>query len=229
MKLYKLTDEHNETYGHTKWGENVSHTATGTGGLCSSGVIHAYTDPLLAAFFNPIHGDFKSPRLWEAESGDELVSDGTKVGVKTLTTVRVVDLPEISTTQRVEIAIRCALIVYHNPDFETWANNWLSGKDRTEEAAAAAMAVAAMAVAAAAEWTAVAAWAAMAARAARAAEAARAAAKAAAAEWTTEAAKAAEAARAAAAAAEWTTEAAEAAEAQKDFDVLSIIKKVVNH
>ena len=150
MKLYKLTDENDETYGHTQWGENVSHTATGTGGLCSSGVIHAYTDPLLAVFFNPVHGCFKSPRLWEAESGDEPVSDGAKVGVKTLTTVRVVDLPEISTTQRVEIAIRCALVVCHTPGFETWANNWLSGKDRTEEAAE-------WAAAAAAKWTAAAA------------------------------------------------------------------------
>ena len=151
MKLYKLTDENDETYGHTKWGENVSHTATGTGGMCSSGVIHAYTDPLTAAFFNPIHGCFKSPRLWEAESEDEPTSDGTKVGVKTLTTLRVIDLPEISTIQLVEIAIRCALAVCQDPDFEAWANAWLSGKDRTAEAAAWA-AEAAEAAEAAAAW-----------------------------------------------------------------------------
>ena len=137
MKLYKLTDENDETYGHTKWGENVSHTATGTGGLCSSGVIHAYTDPLLAVLFNPIHGCFESPRLWEAESEDEPILDGIKAGVKTLTTLRVIDLPEISTIQSVEIAIRCALAVYQDPDFELWAVNWLSGKDRTAAAEAA--------------------------------------------------------------------------------------------
>ena len=154
MKLYKLTDENGETYGHTKWGENVSHTATGTEGLCSSGVIHAYIDPLMAAFFSPIHGNFKHPHLWEAESEDEPVSDGTKVGVKTLTTMRIIDLPEITTIQRVEIAIRCALAVYHNPIFVTWANNWLSDKNRSAAAAAEAAEAAEAEAAAAAAWAA---------------------------------------------------------------------------
>ena len=34
--LYKLTDEHGQTYGGTQWGEGVSHKAKpGDGPLCS--------------------------------------------------------------------------------------------------------------------------------------------------------------------------------------------------
>ena len=70
---YKLTDENGQTYGGCEWGPGVSHSAPGTGGLCSDGWIHVYDSPWVAAMINPCHADFENPRLWECEvSGNEL-------------------------------------------------------------------------------------------------------------------------------------------------------------
>ena len=40
--------------------------------------------------------------------------------------------------QRVEIAVRCALLVYDGDPFQAWASDWIEGKDRTTQSAMAA-------------------------------------------------------------------------------------------
>src|SRR5574338_277270 len=133
MKLYKLTDENGQTRGGTQWGPRVTHKATGraTQDLCSDGWLHAYEHPLLAVFLNPIHGDFDNPRMWEAEGRGKMKRDGElKCGVRELTTVREITLPEVTTEQCIRFAIFCALEVCRTVGFVNWAENWLSGKDR---------------------------------------------------------------------------------------------------
>ena len=139
MILYKLTDENGKSYGNTQWGEGVTHTAEGNGAeLCSNGFIHAYECPLLAILLNPMHADFKNPKLWESE-GDITKRDGQlKCGCKTLTTLKELPLPNITTEHKVRFAIYCALEVYTAPEFITWANRWLEGRDRSAAAADAA-------------------------------------------------------------------------------------------
>ena len=155
MKLYKLTTQKHTTHGNTKWGPGVTHKATGEGTkLCSGGVLHAYTSPLLAVLLNPIHADVSDPVLWEAK-GEVVASDGLKVGCKELTTTVEIPLPEISVEQKVRFAIGCASLVYKDAGWVEWANNWLTGKDRSEDAArdvAGAAARAAWAAARAAAW-----------------------------------------------------------------------------
>src|SRR3989304_4399778 len=132
----KLTDSNRETANHTKWGEGVTHTAAGTGRqLCTDGVIHVYDNPLKAVLFNPIHANIQHPVLWEVQVEGVVADDGTKVGVKTCTTVRRIPLPVISPTQRVRIAIHCALEVYHEAGFVKWAHGWLSGENMAARAA----------------------------------------------------------------------------------------------
>jgi hypothetical protein len=224
--LIKLTDQNNQTYGATTWGEGVTHKARGERGqgLCSSEWIHFYEHPLVAVLMNPIQGKFNDPIGWECKPGRIIERDGLKAGARILTTIRRVDLPELSTNQRVEIAIRCALSVYAAASFVKWANAWIDGSDRTQAAARAARAAAE-----ATAWSAEATWAAAeAARAAAwaAAEAARAAARAAA--WA--AAEAAEAtAWSAEAAAESAAEAAARAARAADFDLISICEEVVSN
>jgi hypothetical protein len=148
--LFKLTDEHGYTrQGHPNallWGPGVTHTATGKRQeLCTDGVIHAYTDPLLAMIFNPIHASYHPARLWRAE-GEVIASDALKVGVRSLTVLEEIDLPEISTAQRVRFAILCAWEVCDDPAWRQWAERWLDGTGRSEKAAAwAALAAAAAA------------------------------------------------------------------------------------
>ena len=204
--LYKVTDENSQTKNNTQWGENISHTATETGTkLCSDGVIHAYENPYVAAFMYPVHTDFKNPILWEA-GGEVVLREGQfKCGCKTLTTLKQIPLPKIFPEQRVEIAIRCTQLVYKDPAWNEWAEKWLSGEDRSKEAANTAYSAAADA--------AYAAYASAAARAAANAAYYAAAARAAAATDATGAADAAAASRAAA----WGVE----------FDLVGILEKVL--
>jgi len=144
MKLYKLTDQNNKTrvgeINETVWGENVTHTASGSGTeLCTDGVIHTYEDPRLAAILNPIHANFDQPKLWEAEGEIANLDGHLIVGVKSLTTIKEIPLPEITEEQKIKFAIYCALEVYKEETFVSWANKWLSGEDRTEENAARAV------------------------------------------------------------------------------------------
>ena len=138
-KIYKLTDDKDQTKNQTQWGAGVSHEVTGTGDLCSSGWLHAYTNPLLAVLLNPIHANFANPHLWVAEGEGSTKSDhGLKVGYSKITTLEQMGLPVITTGQRIAFGILCALEVYKDPEFVKWANNWLDGSDRSSDAAYAA-------------------------------------------------------------------------------------------
>ena len=140
---YKLTDQDYCTNSGMKWGEGVSHTAKGKGReLCTGDVIHYYTHPLLAVIFNPIHAGIDKPVLWTFR-GRSVAFDGTKGGVKKGTTLKRIPLPVVTTEQRVRFAILCALEVCKDSQFKKWAEDWLSGKDRTESAAWLAAALAA--------------------------------------------------------------------------------------
>jgi len=142
--LYKLTDENDQTCGQTQWGENISHTESGEGGLYGQGGwIHAYTDPLLAIFLNPLHDNFKSPHLWEAEGEVEKTDHGLRVGTTRLTTIRRLPLPDVTTEHYIKFAILCTKERdFGTPQWHLWADKWLSGEDRSKEAAMAAEAAA---------------------------------------------------------------------------------------
>jgi hypothetical protein len=160
----KITNINGMTQNDTQWGENARHEATGKGKtLCSDGFIHFYEDELLAVFMNPAHGNFKPMRLWQFEPEGEIITDGSKSGCKAGRTIKEIPIPEITTEQRVEIAIRCALPICKNTKWLEWANKWLSGEDRTTESAYAASAAAYAASAADAAYASYAAYAASAA------------------------------------------------------------------
>ena len=149
----KLTDKDGRTHGGCQWGEGVRNTATGEGTeLCSGGVIHYYSDPLLAVFANPIHGKYdpKTMILWEFEPDSEVTGDALKKACKSGVTVKPIPIPEITTAQRVEIGIRVAKLGCNDTGWTEWADKWLSGKDRSAAAARAAEAAAEAAVWAAA-------------------------------------------------------------------------------
>ena len=68
--LYKLTTNDNWTrvgeWNATLWGPNICHKPAieGEPVLCSATVIHAYEHPLIAAFMNSRHANFRNPKLW---------------------------------------------------------------------------------------------------------------------------------------------------------------------
>ena len=171
MIVYKLTDQNLQTYGSYQWEPGVARETDGNGGLCGPGWLHYYHDPLLAVLLNPIHADIANPILWEAEAeGLHRDDRGLKGGCTRLTLIRQVDLPQITTEQRVRFGILCAKAVCNDRAWSAWADRWLDGSDRSQESAWAATEAAARAAEAA--WAAETAAEAAAETAARAAEAA---------------------------------------------------------
>ena len=136
--LYKLTDKDGYTRrgatNETLWGDGISHKAKGRGKtLCSNAVIHAYLTPELALLLNPIHANIDDPLLWEAK-GNIVARDGDlKVGCRSLTTVRRINIPNVTMVQRVAFGILCAKSVYTNDAFVAWSDAWLSGTDRSAD------------------------------------------------------------------------------------------------
>ena len=147
--IVKLTNAQGQTgapYGTPlQWGLGVTHTVPWGGVLCKSGVLHCYEaatvrDALaLAILRDPEDGRFGSTaRAWVCEGSGRHVRNGIKSGYETLTTVREIPLPQVTTEQRVECAIRLAWEVCDEPGWRAWAQAWLDGSDRTDAAAWAA-------------------------------------------------------------------------------------------
>jgi len=127
------------TYYEFQWELGKWYETTGEGDLCSSGWFHFYSDPLVGLFLNPVHISIENPRLFRAEVEGKFLNDNkTKYGYSRARLIEELPVPQISPVQQVRFAILCAKEVYKGKKWNKWANNWLSGKNRTEESAAGA-------------------------------------------------------------------------------------------
>ena len=137
MKIaYKLTDSEMRTHNEFQWELGKWYETTGEGKFYSSGWLHFYSDPLVGIFLNPAHADIGSPRLFRAEvEGRGLDDNETKCGYSRARLIEELPVPQISLVQRVRFAIFCVKEVYKAKKWNKWADNWLSGKDRTIDAA----------------------------------------------------------------------------------------------
>jgi hypothetical protein len=158
MYKYKFTSSNKTTYNNCKWILNRWKKTDGIGKLCGPGWLHCYDDPLLAELHNPVHGEYpKDALLWKVEvDGKELRDGQMKCGWTKMQLVKQIKRKYPTDIQRIAYGILCAKAVYKDKQWNKWANDWLSGKDRSEKAAYAAYAAdAAYAVDAAAntaEW-----------------------------------------------------------------------------
>lgn len=113
--LYKLTTRDGKTrkgcYNETQWGEGIKHRAKGPkdGELCSNSFIHAYEHPIIAVLMNPAHADIRQPLLWEARGKIAERNGSLKVGCRSLTTIKQIEMPKISLKQKRKIAKLCGL------------------------------------------------------------------------------------------------------------------------
>jgi hypothetical protein len=136
MKKYKLTSQELTTHNGFQWEIGKKFTTSGEGELCGPGYLHYYHHPVLAVLLNPIHADITSPRLFEVETGGIHKDDnGLKGGCTEMVLIREIPLPKVTTTQKVAFSILVSLDVYKDRGYKEWAENWLSGKDRSESAA----------------------------------------------------------------------------------------------
>jgi hypothetical protein len=142
MIAYKLLSQNNTSYNNTKWELNKPQTKPNISNprMCSNDVLHCYAHPLLAAFFNSIHANIKTPKLFEIKIDKVIAKDSTKQASLSQTLLRQIPLPIITHEQRTEIAIRCAYTSTNNINWKIWADNWLNGRDRSRASADAATA-----------------------------------------------------------------------------------------
>ena len=134
--VYKLTDSEMRTFTGFQWELGKWYKTTGKGKFYSPGWLHFYSDPLVGLFLNPIHVNIRNPRLFRAEvKGKGLNDHGLKCGYSRARLIEELPVPQISFVQRVRFAILCAKKVYKEKEWNEWADNWLSGKDRTKESA----------------------------------------------------------------------------------------------
>jgi len=167
MIVYKLTDSNGYTRrgqsGETLWAPGTVRKTEGNGPLCSKHWTHAYEHPILAVLHDPVCGCYGSKaRLWECDTLNGVIQrEGQmKLGATSLCIIREINKPEVTMGQRTAYAILCSLKVYSEESFVSWAEGWLSGRDRSEKSASAALTAVKDALTAkkAAEWSA---WAAM--------------------------------------------------------------------
>jgi hypothetical protein len=136
--IVKLTDANYCTYNNTKWGEGVTHTALGIGklDLCTNGWIHYYEDEFIAVIRYHADTGFNNPVAFEFIPQGEIMREPLKSGTKCGTTIRIIELPIITSTQKIRFAIYCAQEVVNaelHPGWNEWANNWLRGHRFREE------------------------------------------------------------------------------------------------
>ena len=144
MIAYKITNESMQTYKGFQWVLGQWVETSGEGELCGDGWLHTYSDPVVGAFFKPIHGGIpKNPRMFVCEvDGSHKDDHGLKQGWTRVRLVKEILMPTLTIEQRIAIGIRFALKVYKDKGFGKWAADWLSGKDRSGQAAGAAWAAA---------------------------------------------------------------------------------------
>jgi hypothetical protein len=146
MKYYKLLTQEMTSHNYTTWEIGVPITIAKKGvRMCSDQVLHCYNHPLLAVIFNSIHADIFNPKLFEISVDKIVNTDGLKFASKSQTLIKEISLPEITSKQKIEFAIKVAKLVYKNESWNSWADDWLSGEDCSQNSARAAARAAARA------------------------------------------------------------------------------------
>jgi hypothetical protein len=136
MKYYKLTNQKLQTYDGFQWQVGKWIETSGIGDLCTAGWLHCYNHPLLAVLLNPMHANISNPKLFKVEvRGKEKIDKGLKFGFSKMRLVKEIELPIITQIQQVAFTILCAKKVYKDKKWNRWADNWLSEKDRSKNAA----------------------------------------------------------------------------------------------
>ena len=108
MIAYKFTNQKMQTCNDTQWELHEWKETSGEGDLCSCGWLHYYSDPLLAAFLNPIHAKFAAPRLFEIEIAEDakiLEDHGLKLGCTKMRLTKELEIPAVTLVLGVTLII----------------------------------------------------------------------------------------------------------------------------
>ena len=133
-KLYcKWVGNDMTTRNNTKWEINVPKEIPSNDLSYEDGFF--YEHPLLAVMFKSFHQCENYSRLYEVKPEGEVTKNFDKYKATNLTLVKELEIPKVSSNQKVAFGILCAKKVYDEPNFINWANDWLNAKDRSAKSA----------------------------------------------------------------------------------------------
>ena len=137
--LCKWVSEDMTTMNDTKWKVGVPNELPENKNLwlCSKGLFHYCKHPLIAVMFKNFHRCKSYTKLYEVLPEGMIVDGWDKCGSTKLTLIQELEIPSVNNIQRIAFSILCAKEVYKEPKFVDWANNWLSGKNRSQDVAEA--------------------------------------------------------------------------------------------
>jgi len=129
MKFYILTNKKWEDIHGRKWGPGVENL------IPDEEFWKIYPDPLLAIFFNRVE---TKQNLIQSGIIDPVLWEGERDNIR-LKTIRQIELPMLTTEHYIRFGILCVLEVYREKPFVKWAEDWLSGKDKSIDTAKAVL------------------------------------------------------------------------------------------
>jgi hypothetical protein len=137
LTVFKFTHPNLTTDGGFRWTVGEWFTSSGKGERWSAGWLPAHQHPLLAEFHDPIQGKFGiGAILWRSEAEGDIVREAQLLLVATRMRILTPVTRVIPTMlQRVAYGILTSLEVYPDVEYRSWAAKWLSGEDRSAEAA----------------------------------------------------------------------------------------------
>ena len=139
--VYKLTRPDRTAHNGFKYEVGKEYRFSGIGELCGSGFSHAYLSLATAVLHNPIHGKFNPVIGWKCNAVIGKRDGHMKVGCTSIELIEQVILPIVTPEQRIAYEIHC-IFPSVLPEWNKWAKDWLSGKNRSKETAWVAEAVA---------------------------------------------------------------------------------------
>ena len=133
----KWVGEDMKTRNNTKWEVGVPKELPEKEGLVlhEEGLFHYFSHPLLAALLKTSFWGEIQDKLYEVKPEGKVIKNRILCGATKLTLVKELEVPDINETQRIAFGILCALKVCKEKKFISWANDWLSGKDRSMQSA----------------------------------------------------------------------------------------------
>jgi len=137
MIIYKLIRQDRTTRDGFRYPPKGSRLPEldGIGELCSGHWYHGYAHPLLAVLHAPIHVDSDYTKMIEIEVPEVYAPSQMKLGFTTGIVGGVIPLPKITGEQRTRYGIGCVCSIYKDKFYRKWADDWISGKDRTKATA----------------------------------------------------------------------------------------------
>jgi len=133
MAKYILADSANRTRnGSRVFPGRSTFSSQASNNIVAQNASDIGASPLVAIMLNPWHAQLENPKMLELHF-TSIAIDSSHPTIRM--NVREVEVPEITTDQKIIFALLTISEIYKNDQFNRWASAWISGSDRSAESA----------------------------------------------------------------------------------------------